>query len=292
MKIAIYGNKYNLSDISYIETLLFILEEKKTDIRIYKPFYDYWKHHLSEKLKPIETFTQPNDIARDTDYMISIGGDGTFLESVVYVRDKGIPIVGINMGRLGFLASIKQEDIPFSMNELCKKNYSVEDRSLIHFTNNEGAFNNFPYALNDVTIQKKDTSMITVHAYLNDELLNSYWSDGLIISTSTGSTAYSLSVGGPIILPSSKNLLISPIAPHNLSVRPVIIPDDYTIKLKIESRSDNYLATVDNRTEVLGINKEIILKSAGFKIKLLHFKNYSFYDTIRGKLMWGIDKRN
>lgn len=292
MKIAIYGNAYHVPNKEHIEILLKKLQKNKTELLIYAPFYDFWKYHLDKSIKPIQTFQKPAEIDKKTDYMISIGGDGTLLESVVFVQDKEIPIVGINMGRLGFLANITQENIPYSIDELLKKNYYVEERSLIHFTGDEKLFNNSPFALNDVTFQKKDTSMITIHTYLNDEFLNSYWSDGLIISTATGSTAYSLSVGGPIVLPTSQNFLISPIAPHNLSIRPIIIPANYIIKLNIESRSDCFLATVDNRTEVFNIDQEIVLKSAEFRIKLLHFKNYNFYNTIRNKLMWGIDKRN
>jgi len=292
MKVLIYSNTYKLECKDYIVALLTGLLEKGTCVKVYGPFLDYWQRHFTENLKQLPTFKKFEDVETDVDFMFSLGGDGTFLESVVFVRDKNIPILGINMGRLGFLASVPQEDIPIAIEELFKMNFFIEERSLIHFEKSEMLFKNFPYALNDVTVQKKDTSMITIHTYLNDEFLNSYWADGLIISTSTGSTAYSLSVGGPIVLPSAKDFVICPIAPHNLSVRPIVIPDNNTIKLKMESRGDSFLATVDNRTEVLEIENEIVLKAADFKIKLLHLNKYSFYNTLRNKLMWGLDKRN
>lgn len=292
MKVLIYGNLFIENSIDYIETLLIKLESINTEFKVFKPFYESWQSHINSFVGEIKTFNSPDDVDDDTDFMISLGGDGTFLESVLYVRDKNIPIIGINMGRLGFLANITQEDIAHSIDEIFKKNYTIEERSLIHFKGFEDLFGGFPYALNDVTIQKKNTSMITIHTYLNDELLNSYWADGLIISTSTGSTAYSLSVGGPIVLPSARDFVICPIAPHNLSIRPIITPEEYEIKLKIESRSETFLATVDNRSEVLDVSSDIILEAASFRIKLLHIKNYNFYNTIRNKLMWGIDKRN
>ena len=291
MKIFIYGNTYNLRSKKYIEILLRKLIEIKAEVQIFEPFYNFWKNNFNE-IKPLKTFVSPDDVESNTDFMFSLGGDGTFLESVQYVRNKNIPIIGINMGRLGYLASITQEDIENSLNQIINNNYYLEERSLIHFTNISRLFKNFPYALNDVTVQKNDTSMITIHTFLNDEYLNSYWADGLIISTSTGSTAYSLSVGGPIILPSSRVFAISPIAPHNLSVRPVIVPENYNVRLKLESRSKNFLATIDNRKEVFEMDTEIELKTADFRISILHLNNYSFYNTIRNKLMWGIDKRN
>jgi len=292
MKVLIYGNTFKLNCKEYIETLLIKLQENNVSVKIFEPYYNFWKSYLDPKIKEMDTFQTYDDVESDTDFLFSLGGDGTFLESVVYVREKKIPIIGINMGRLGFLASIKQEEIPYSIDQIIKDNYFIEEKSLVCFQGLDNLFNNFPYALNDISVQKKDTSMITIHTYLNDEFLNSYWADGLIISTSTGSTAYSLSVGGPIVLPNSKDFVICPIAPHNLSVRPVIVPEDYIIKLKLESRSDTFLATADNRTEILNIDKEIIVKTSDFKIRLLHLDNFNFYNTIRSKLMWGIDKRN
>ena len=288
MKIFVYGNTYNLKSKEYIEILLQKLIEIQAEIKIFEPFYNFWKPNF-DKITELKTFTTPANVDDDTDFLFSLGGDGTFLESVLFVKDKNIPIIGINMGRLGYLASITQEDIENSINQILNKNYYLEERSLIHFKESGELFKNFPY---DVTVQKNDTSMITIHTFLNDEYLNSYWADGLIISTSTGSTAYSLSVGGPIVLPSSRDFVISPIAPHNLSVRPIIVPEDYRVRLKLESRSKYFLATVDNRKEVFDMNTEIELNAANFRIKMLHLNNFSFYNTIRNKLMWGIDKRN
>ena len=292
MNVLIFGNTYKLECKIYIEALINELLSRNVGIVIYKPFYEFWNQHLDIKTKSLSTFKTNDDIVGKMDYMFSLGGDGTFLESVQFVKNKEIPIIGINMGRLGFLASITQEEAAHAVSQIFDNNYSIEERSLLHFTDEDEKFQKFPYALNDVTVQKKDTSMITIHTFLNNEYLNTYWADGLIISTSTGSTAYSLSVGGPIVLPNSKNIVICPIAPHNLSVRPIVVPDNFIIKLKIESRSETFLATVDNRTEVMDINREIILKSSDFKIKMLHLKNYNFYHTIRNKLLWGFDKRN
>ncbi len=292
MKVLIYGNSYKKESGVHIEILLKKLLAYEAKVRVYLPFYELLKTKLSIPLNDIGTFNHFSDIDSSTDYLFSLGGDGTLLKSVLFVQDKNIPIIGINMGRLGFLANITQDDIAFSIDEIFNKNYTIEERSLLYFEGFQDYFDGFPYALNDITVQKKDTSMITIHTYLNNELLNSYWADGLIISTSTGSTAYSLSVGGPIVLPQSKNFVICPIAPHNLSVRPIIAPGSAQIKLKIESRSKHFLATVDNRTEIINVDNEINLKAANFNIKLLHLKNYNFYHTIRNKLLWGIDKRN
>jgi len=224
--------------------------------------------------------------------MLSIGGDGTFLETVTIVQKHGIPIAGINAGRLGFLSNIPATEIESSLDAILQDQYSIEHRSLISLRLSVGKMNGFCCALNDVSLQKKYSSMITIHAYLNDVLLNSYWADGLIISTPTGSTAYSMSVGGPIVTPDSNNFIISPLAPHNLAVRPVIVPDNNTIRLKVNSSESCYILSLDSRTEIFDTDVEVLIQRADFTIKTIRIKGYTFYDTMRNKLMWGVDKRN
>ena len=222
--------------------------------------------------------------------MLSIGGDGTFLEAVSFVRNKNIPMLGINSGRLGFLANISSADIEFILDKIFDNEYFIENRALIKLETKDKLFKDFNYGLNDFTIHKnQSSSMITIHAYLNDDYLNSYWADGLIISTPTGSTAYSLSAGGPIVVPNSNNFIITPIAPHSLTVRPMIISDNNILTLKIESRSQNYLASLDYKSEFFNTDVEIKISKADFCIKLVKFKDQSFFETLRNKLMWGLD---
>lgn len=238
------------------------------------------------------SFYENSDLPEDTNFMVSVGGDGTFLETVSFVKDSGIPIIGLNAGRLGFLANISQEIISDSFKAIFENKFTYEYRSLIELDTTKSAFEKFNYALNEVTVQKKDSSMITVHTYLNDDYLNSYWTDGLIISTPTGSTAYSMSVGGPIILPNASNFIISPIASHNLTVRPIVIPDNMEVTLKVDCRSDKFLLTLDNQYRQMDKSTEIRLKLAPFKIKMLQLHSNNFYKTLRNKLMWGADRRN
>jgi len=214
------------------------------------------------------------------------------MHSVSFITNKTIPIIGVNVGRLGFLADIPRSGISKSMNAIFSNEYFIEKRTLLEFQSPKGIFDDFPYALNDITIQKKGTSIVTIHIYLENQLLNTYWTDGLIISTPTGSTAYSLSAGGPIVAPDCENFIISPIASHNLSVRPFVISDKNTIKLKVESRTTDFLATLDYKTAELSTKEEITIKKADFKINIIKPRNHSFFNTISEKLLWGKDKRN
>jgi NAD+ kinase len=292
MTVAVYGRPFSKDFVQRISDLFRKLEEYHTDIIIYKPFLKF----LSEEcdIKPViqDTFEKHADITGNEDIMLSIGGDGTFLETVTIVQRHGIPIAGINAGRLGFLSNIPLTEIESSLDAILKNEYSIEDRSLISLGLSVGKMSGFCCALNDVSLQKKYSSMITIHAYLNDVLLNSYWADGLIISTPTGSTAYSMSVGGPIVTPDSNNFIISPLAPHNLAVRPVIVPDNNTIRLKVNSRESCYILSLDSRTEIFDTDIEVLIKRANFTIKTVRIKGHTFYDTMRNKLMWGVDKRN
>jgi NAD+ kinase len=230
---------------------------------------------------------------KDVDFFFSIGGDGTFLQAVSIVRDSGIPMVGINSGRLGFLADIAQAELEVAMENFFSGDYYLQKRSLIRLDNDLGLFPDFPYALNEFTVHKQDTSqMITVHVEVGNYFLNSYWADGLLVATPTGSTAYSLSVGGPIITPQAANFIIAPIAPHNLAVRPIVIADNEIIKLSIEGRGGKYLASLDSRFSAFENTEQFRLRKADFFIHVIHFNNQNFYNTLRNKLMWGVDKRN
>ena len=293
IKIAIYANSINPEFEPYFKTILELLPPRKAKLYIYAPLYDSLRDELRPKNKDLHFFSEPSDLEKDIDVLLSIGGDGTFLESVTFVRDSGIPIAGINSGRLGFLANIAKDEIKQALTKVLNKSYSYEERELIQLSNPKGIFNQCNFALNEITISKKESSsMITIHAYLNGQFLNTYWADGLIISTPTGSTAYSLSVGGPIVVPDAKNFIITPMAPHNLTVRPMVISNNQELTLKIEGRDENYLISLDRRYETIQPGVEIKINKAKFKIKLIKHDDRTFFSTLREKFMWGLDKRN
>lgn len=293
MKIGLFGNRFNESFDAVIYHLLKRLSSRDDiSISVHQNFADFLVNEKKYAFQFNHYFTNHSTLQKDLDFLISIGGDGTFLESVTLVRDSGIPIVGFNSGRLGFLANISSADIDRAIEELLEKKYVLEQRSLVGMYCEECLFDDFTYALNELTIQKTTSSLITIHTYINDIFLNSYWTDGLIISTPTGSTAYSLSVGGPIVTPDSNNFIISPIAPHNLNVRPIIIPDTSILKLKVEGRTSNYTLTLDSRSAIIEIGMEIIVKKSPFQINLIKLQSIDYFSTLRNKLMWGADKRN
>ncbi len=292
MKIALYGRPFTEGFESNISTLFSKLKENKIEVIIYRPFYDFLVQQTSFRPHADGFFEKHEDILNNADYMFSIGGDGTFLSTITIVRDCGLPIIGINTGRLGFLANVSPDQIESSLSALMHGNFSIEQRTLAQLSLSRGSFPGFCCALNEISIQKKSSSMITIHTYLNDAYLNSYWADGLIVSTPTGSTAYSMSVGGPIITPECNDFIISPIASHNLTIRPVIIPDVNVISLKVDSGEESYLLSVDARTEIFETNVELTIKRADFTIKTIRMEGDTFYGNLRGKLMWGVDKRN
>jgi NAD+ kinase len=225
--------------------------------------------------------------------MISLGGDGTLLDTVTLVRDSGIPILGINYGRLGFLANIGKEEIASAIDAIINRKYVLDKRSLIHLEANVSLFGETPYALNDFSIHKKDISpMIKIHTYLNGEFLNTYWADGLIVSTPTGSTGYSLSCGGPVVFPDSSSFVITPIAPHNLNIRPIIVPDNTIISFELEGRTDGFVCTLDSRREIITKEIQLAVKKESFDINLIRMNENNFLQTLREKLSWGLDKRN
>jgi len=293
MKAVIFGKKINKDFLVHFLDLINLIDNNNIEYLVYQQMFDYLANVWNMDLRCSGTFSKHDEIPSDTDLMISIGGDGTFLEAVSFLRDKGIPIIGVNTGRLGFLADIPKEEISQAMKAVINKEYYIEERSLIKVETNSIVPIDFPYALNEMTCHKMDTSsMITIHTFVDEQFLNSYWADGLIISTPTGSTAYSLSAGGPILSPNSSNFIITPLAPHTLTVRPLVIPDSHSIRMVIEGRGANYLATVDSLSHVLDYNVEITLRKAEFSIKIIKLKTHSYFATLRNKLMWGVDKRN
>ncbi len=291
MKIAVHGRPIKDEAIPYIQAMFDHLKKHKMEVQLHKAF----KTILEKKeIKHINypTYTSKEDLF-EADFLISAGGDGTLLEAITIVGEKGIPVLGINTGRLGFLATTAREEIAEAIDCLIAGEYRVKERTLIKLINGEQWFQGINYGLNEFSILKRDTSsMIVVHTYINSEYLNSYWADGLLVSTPTGSTGYSLSCGGPLVVPGSNNFIIAPVSPHNLNVRPLIVSDDSTISFEVESRSNNFLISFDSRSVKVPSNIKLAVKKADFKIKLIELKNYNYYETLRQKLNWGLDLRN
>jgi NAD+ kinase len=259
---------------------------------IYSPFYEFVKTKAVFSSTP-ELFHEHLQLRDHADFLFSIGGDGTMLDAITLIRDSGIPLMGINLGRMGFLSSISKNEIGLAVDSIRRKEYSLNRRSLLSVETPGNIFGELNYALNEFTINKKDSgSMILVHVYINDLLLNSYWADGLIIATPTGSTAYSLSCNGPILVPESENFVITPIAPHNLTVRPVVIPDKSVIRIKVDGRMSQYLAGLDSRSAIINSSAEMVVTKAPFFVNLVQRTNDNFFTTIRQKLLWGHDIRN
>jgi NAD+ kinase len=292
MKIALFGREFNPGYFQHIKELVATLETQATSFLVYESFYEFISGQI-EFSRPVRTFSSSETLDRDTFCMISIGGDGTLLDTITLIRDSGIPVLGINTGRLGFLSAISTDEIRLAATALLSGEFSLDRRSLLKLENPDDLFAPFNCGLNELTVLKRDTStMITISAYINDQFLNTYWADGLIVATPTGSTGYSLSCGGPIISPESKNFIITPIATHNLTVRPIVIPDGCTIKLKISGRTQDFLVVLDSRSMPLSTSVELEIRRADFFINLVCIGHKDFYKTIRNKLAWGLDKRN
>lgn len=292
MNVAIYAQKINKQDTQYFEDLLKIIADFGWKPILEKDF----KTQLVKKTglgKDCKTFNSHQDFKTGIDCAFSMGGDGTFIKTVSYIRNSGVPILGINTGRLGFLANINRDQIHSTLDLVREKKFVFQERSLLRVETEDDLFGEDNIALNEVTLHKKDTaSMITVHAALDGAYLNSYWADGLIVATPTGSTAYSLSCGGPIITPGCLVHILTPIAAHNLNVRPMVVPDHLPIKLKIEGRQRKYLISLDSKTKPIAEGAEIMIHKAEFMINVMKFEENSFLDTIRNKMLWGLDKRN
>lgn len=290
MKVAIYGRPYNKALISAMDQLIEALNHHHVDIYIFEALLKSLPHLTFDHSK---TFGNSDDLRDNIDFVISLGGDGTMLDTVTLVEDTGIPVLAINSGRLGFLANTQKEFIDKAILSLIKGHYTLDTRSLLRLESDKPLFGKHNYALNELTLHRKDTaSMMIIHAYLNGEFLNSYWADGLIVSTPTGSTGYSLSCGGPIIIPQAESFVITPIAPHNLNVRPVIIPDKSVITLEIEGRSTYYMASLDSRSTSIDSSFQLAVRKEDFGIHLVKLSDHNFLDTLRHKLMWGLDTRN
>ncbi|WKK65464.1 NAD kinase [Lutimonas zeaxanthinifaciens] len=293
MKVGIFGQSNNQITMKYVQELVKLCKEYSVSMVFEESFLAGFNGLLKE-LKP-ETFSDYEDLDRGIDFFFSVGGDGTFLRSITFIRDLNIPVIGINTGRLGFLANIPKESMGKAFEQIMNGEFKVQERSLLTVETEErnDEIGNLNFALNEITITRKNTaSMIRVDTNLDDEFLTSYWSDGLIISTPTGSTGYSLSCGGPIISPTSKNIVLTPIAPHSLAVRPLVIPDLTRIELHIDSRADEVLLTLDSRMYTLDNKSRIAICKSPFCIKTLQLTDQTFIKTLREKLLWGEDKRN
>ncbi len=294
MKVAVFGRFYNLTTTFAVDTLFKYLKKKDIDAYIESEFYSLINDNDPDKIKYLSN-KQFDTLDTSFDLFISIGGDGTILRAITFVKNLGIPIIGINTGRLGFLATIPVNDIELAIQNIIDGKYKISERSLLSIeTSSENEdIKAMNFALNEIAVSRKNTtSMITVETYLNGEYLTSYWSDGLIVSTPTGSTGYSLSCGGPVITPDTNSFVITPIAPHNLSARPLIITDSTEIQLKVTGREESHLVSLDSRIATLDNGTIIKIKKAPFKIKMVDLLNESFLTTLRKKLLWGEDRRN
>jgi NAD+ kinase len=289
-RVAIYFKDNNSKTLDGVDRLVDEFTRRGIRIRIYR------KLLASDAGQSWEIVGKPNILSYNSempDLVLSVGGDGTFLETVLNVKDLGIPIAGVNTGRMGFLANISSDEIGKSIEMLCRGEYDVIERCLLEITEPSDIFEkNTSYALNEIAIQKADLSMITISVFVDETYLNTYWADGLIVSTATGSTAYNLSVGGPILSPEDESIIISPIAPHNLTIRPIVLSGEGKIRMVIEGRSNEYLATCDFRSKKLPFSKEICIVRSHLKIKTVMLNERDFYSTLRNKLMWGADRRN
>ena len=292
MKIAIYSRGLDLATPNPLAILLEALAPHDVEIHV---FHQLLMHadlpeNLSSSLIP---FKVSADLDASIDCMISLGGDGTMLDAVTLVKDSGIPILGINFGRLGFLASISPDALQSAVEAIVNRTFVVDKRALIHLDSNEGLFGDTPFALNEFAIHKRDISpMIKIHTYINGEFLNTYWADGLIVSTPTGSTGYSLSCNGPILFPDAASFVITPVAPHNLNVRPIVIPDTNVVSFEIEGRADQFICALDARKEIVDKTVQLAVRKEKFCVNLVRLNENSFLYTLRTKLTWGLDKRN
>ncbi len=293
MKVAVFGTTVSESFMPVLIEFFGFLKSGKIEVQLFNPFYSYLVNEMNSEPYFTSFFHSHHDFDNKCDFIFSVGGDGTFLQSVLNIRNFDIPVIGVNSGRLGFLADISEDQVKNALTNIFNHNYTILERSMlqVEFSGKENL--GFNFALNEMTVLKTDTSsMINVYAYLDKELLNNYWADGLIIATPTGSTAYSLSVGGPILTPDSENFVITPLAPHNLTIRPLVVPDNYEIRLKVEGRGTQFLASLDSRSIAVDLSTTITIKKANFKLKTLQLTDQSFFSTLRNKLMWGMDRRN
>ncbi len=292
MLIAIYNRSFTPENIPQLQHILSKLHEQGIQLRFFKDFYERVQPYLPFDFKP-DFFTSRKDLTPDTDMLLSLGGDGTLLDTICYVGSSNIPIIGINLGRLGFLAAIPEEEVDSAIMSLVRGSYTLEQRTLLHLDSSVPLFDASPFALNEFTLHRKDSSsMIKIHTYLNGEFLNTYWADGLIVATPTGSTGYSLSCNGPVVFPQTSSFVITPVAPHNLNTRSIVVPDSNIISFEVEGRAEQFLCTLDSRTEAITANVQLAVRRENFTISLVRPDEHNFLNTIRQKLYWGIDRRN
>jgi NAD+ kinase len=291
MRIGMHGKEFNRQLVPHMERILHCLQKEKADLFISSKFDKFLKASAFKKFK-WKTY-EPGESLKKLNAFLSIGGDGTLLESVTHIGKDEVPILGINTGRLGFLATISKDDIDDSLAKLFKKAYSLDQRSVLRLESTPELFGKLNFALNDFTLVKKDSSsMITVHTYIDGELLNSYWADGIIVSTPTGSTGYALSCGGPLVFPGSGNFVITPVSPHNLTVRPIVVADSSEISFKVEGRSKRFLVTLDSRIATVDDSIKLKIVKEAFKVNLILLEGHHYFKTLREKLNWGLDIRN
>ena len=292
MKVAIYSRGLDAEQQKPLQMLLEELFLHNISILMYRQLLDLYE--LPQTLTDnIATFQTHEDLGDEIECLISLGGDGTMLDAIALVRDKGIPLLGINFGRLGFLANINKDEMTSAVDAIINQTFVVDKRTLIHLDANIPLFGDAPFALNEFAIHKRDISpMIKIHTYLNGEFLNTFWADGLIVSTPTGSTGYNMSCNGPIVFPESSSFVITPVAPHNLNVRSIVVPDSNIISFEVEGRADQFICAMDARKEIVDKNIQLAVKKEKFTVKLVRLNEGSFLSTLRNKLTWGMDKRN
>ena len=292
MKVAIYSRGLDTEQGAHLDILLEALTRFDVCILIYQPLLLQF-NQVTVRFPALVPFVTSADLPEELHCLISLGGDGTLLDTVTLVRNKKIPVLGINFGRLGFLAGISRDELSSAVDALVNRTFIIDKRTLIHLDSDKNLFGDAPFGLNEFAIHKRDTSpMIKVHAYLNGEFLNTYWADGLIVSTPTGSTGYNMSCNGPILFPESSSFVITPVAPHNLNVRSIIVPDTSIISFEIESRSDMFICALDARREIVDKSIQLAVKKEAFGVNLVRLNENSFLSTLRTKLAWGLDKRN
>lgn len=293
MKVAVFGTCVSDDFIPVLKEFFCFLKNNNINVQLYKPFYKHLVNDFNVSFYYTSFFHSYSDFDNDNEFIFSVGGDGTFLQSLPNIRNFDIPVVGLNGGRLGFLADIAAGQVQQALEEIFKGRYKIEERTMLEVDFSNRINLDFNYALNEMTVIKTDnSSMLSVTAKINGKFLNNYWADGLIISTPTGSTAYSLSVGGPILTPDSKNFVMTPVAPHNLTIRPIVVPDNSEIELFVEGRGSNYLTSLDSRSVAVEFSTQITVKKAAYTLKTLLLPEQSFFNTLRTKLMWGMDRRN
>jgi len=292
MQVAVFGRNFPSYARENIATMFSKFSMLNVDVWIFEPLYEFLQKKTGLRPRVAGLYNGHSDLPTDLDFLFSLGGDGTFLETVNLVRDSGIPVLGVNIGRLGFLSYISQENLGESLESVFSGNYDIEERLLLKVEASGKDLNNLDVALNEVRLYKSSGSLITIHVKVNDEFLSAYWADGLLLSTPTGSTAYNLSVGGPIVVPESKSFVLSPIAPHNLTVRPLVLPDSAVLQLSVDTRDPQFQMAIDSRTIDLDVDTSVTIRKADYTLKMIRIENISFYSTLRNKLMWGADKRN